>query len=166
MTKLKKITIRIFLVWFTLVPIAALAHFLVFPQESRCILIDFSDFEKDERIYYNSNTPQHKIDSLKAILKLASFRADSFWGEKTCNPKFIYCENEEDCEKYMGSLSVPANMKAKLGSYIVISRQGIDLDILAHELSHAELYERIGFYNWNFNLPLWFNPDFAVELSF
>jgi len=45
----------------------------------------------------------------------------------------------------------------------VVSGQGIDLDIIAHEISHAEFYERIGFYNWSFKIPRWFDEGLAMQ---
>ena len=51
----------------------------------------------------------------------------------------------------------------KLGSFIVISNQGVDLDIMAHEISHAEFYKRIGFYNWSFKIPRWFDEGLAMQ---
>ena len=63
MTKFKKIILRSFLVFLILIPIAAVAHFIIFPQESRCILIDYSGFKKEGRLYL---TLQHH--QLKSIL--------------------------------------------------------------------------------------------------
>lgn len=51
----------------------------------------------------------------------------------------------------------------KLGSYIVLSNDGIDLDIIAHEISHAEFYERVGFYKWSFSVPMWFKQGLAMQ---
>ncbi len=58
---------------------------------------------------------------------------------------------------------IPALTYIKFGSYIVISNEGVDLDIIAHEISHAEFYERIGFYNWSFKIPRWFDEGLAMQ---
>ena len=39
----------------------------------------------------------------------------------------------------------------------------MDLDIISHELSHAEFYKRIGFYNWTFKIPRWFDEGLAMQ---
>lgn len=127
------------------------------------MLIDYSDFKKDGRLYFNSKTPQHKIDSVKLLMELASNRITEFWGKQTCNPKFIYCENAEDFKKYGSPYQIPALAHIKLGAYVVISNEGVDLDIIAHEISHAEFYERIGFYNWSFKIPRWFDEGLAMQ---
>ncbi len=163
MTNFKKIVTRTFLVFLIIIPIAAFAHFIIFPQQTRSILIDYSDFKKEGRLYFNNNTPQNKVDTIKLLMHLASIRVAKFWGQKICNPKYIYCESDEDFKKFGSPYSVPALTHVKFGSYIVISNQGIDLDIIAHEISHAEFYERIGFYNWSFKIPRWFDEGLAMQ---
>lgn len=149
----------------TLIMLVSAIHFLVFPEETRAILIDFSKFKKQGDLYVNSHIPQHKIDTLTNILTIASARVDSFWGKKTCKPKFIYCENDSVFQKYSGKWITPAATKCKLGSYIIIGNEGIDVDILAHEICHAELYERIGFFKYSFNIPTWFNEGLAMQVD-
>ena len=163
MTKLKKVVRRTVLIFLMVIPVSGFAHFILFPQQTRSILIDYSDFKRDGRLYFNSNTPQNKVDTVKSIIELASNRVAAFWGRKTCRPKFIYCNADEDFKKFGSPFPVPALTHIKLGSYIVMSFQGVDLDIIAHEISHAEFYERIGFYNWSFKIPRWFDEGLAMQ---
>ncbi|MEJ7682086.1 MAG: hypothetical protein WKG06_30400 [Segetibacter sp.] len=62
-------------------------------------------------------------------------------GAKKCNLKFVYCDKEDDFEKYSVSPSAPAVTYLTLGSVVVLSNGAIDLDIIAHEISHAEFYD-------------------------
>lgn len=163
MTKIKRIFLRAGLVFIILIPVAAFAHYLIFPQETRVILIDFSNFKKEGKLYFNAETPQGKIDSINQLLRIASERVAAFWGEKKANPKFIYCNRQEDFKRYSISATVPAVTYCKMGSYIVLSNDGVDIDIIAHETSHAELYKRIGFFNKLTQLPLWFDEGLAMQ---
>jgi len=161
---LKRILFKIFLILLVFIPLAAFAHSLVFPHETRAILIDFSDFKKDGRLYYHPDTPQEKIDSLHSLIALGAERVEGLYGEKTCHPKFIYCEREEDFLKYSMSSAIPALAHLKLGSYIVLGKEGIDLDIISHEISHAELYERLGFFK-RMAVPAWFDEGLAMQID-
>jgi len=163
MTKLKKIIRRTVLIFLIVIPISAFAHFIFFPQETRSILIGYSNFKKDGRVYFNAATPHNKIDSLKSLITQASIRINNFWGQKKSNPKFIYCVNEDDFKKYCVNPSAPAVTYLKLGSVIVLSADAMDLDIIAHEFSHAEFYERTGFYKFNYNIPSWFKHGLAMQ---
>jgi hypothetical protein len=163
MVKLKKIIIRAFFVLLILIPVAALAHFIIFPQQSRSILIDYSGFKKDGRLYFNTATPQNKTDSLKALIELANTRVANFWGEKKSDPKIIYCNKAVEFIRYSSAPAAPAITYLKLGSYIVLSADAVDLDIIAHEISHAEFYERVGFYTWSYKIPAWFKHGLAMQ---
>ena len=37
------------------------------------------------------------------------------------------------------------------------------MDIIAHEMSHAELYERLGFFKMIFVIPRWFDEGLAMQ---
>lgn len=39
----------------------------------------------------------------------------------------------------------------------------MNLDIIAHEISHAEFYERVGFYEFNYKIPSWFKHGLAMQ---
>ncbi len=161
--RLKKIALRALLVMLGIIAIIPVAHYFVFPQQTRSILIDFSSFKRENRLYLDAKTSQSKIDSVGKLLALAELRVDQFWGGKTCNPKFIYCATDADFAKYGSDQDVPAVTIMKLGSYIVLSKDGLDPDIIAHEMAHAELYERIGFYAQEFKIPTWFSEGLAMQ---
>ena len=163
MIKFRKIIIRTCLIFIILIPVAAFAHFIVFPQETRSILIDYSNFKNEGRIYFNASTPHSKIDSLKSLIDQASTHIDNFWGEEMSNSKFIYCDNESDFKKYCVNPSAPAVTYLKLASVIVLSAEAMNTDIIAHKLLHAAFYERIGFYRFNYKIPSWFKHGLAMQ---
>lgn len=165
MSVLKKILIRTILLLIVVIPIAGFAHSIFYPQETRSILVDFSDYKRSGRIYAHPQTPQSKIDSLQMLIEEASVRVTVFWGQKISNPKFIFCESEEDYLKYSGSYLAPAVAHLKLGAHIVLAKDGLDLDVIAHEISHAELYERTGFYKKLFRIPTWFDEGLAMQVD-
>lgn len=145
------------------IPIAGGAHFVIFPNETRSILVDFSDLKKEGSIYYNVSTPPGKIDSLKWLIANAAVCTTNFWGHLSSFPKFIYCDNEADFKKYCINPTAPAVTYLKLGSVIVLSADAVDLDIISHEYAHAEFYERIGFWKFNYAIPSWFKHGLAMQ---
>lgn len=89
MARLKKIILRTVLVLLIMIPVAALAHFIIFPQQSRALLIDYSGLKKDGSLYFNPASSQNKVDTIKTLIERANTRIANFWGEKTSNPTFI-----------------------------------------------------------------------------
>lgn len=144
-------------------PILLVAHYFLFPQESKCILINYSDFKKDSNLYYDTATPPKTIDTLKAVIATASLRVTNFWGQTISDPKIIYCVTDSEFKEYGDERLDPATTHYKMGRYIVINNDGIDVDIIAHEMSHAEFEKRIGFYNETFKIPTWFDEGMAMQ---
>jgi hypothetical protein len=141
----------------------AIIHFIVFPQQTRCILINYSSFQKEGSLYADPKTKKPYRDSLQTLVEKGRLRLVDFWGEQQSNPLFIYCSDKASFEKYGNSFPVPALTHIKLGARIVISEEGLDEDIIAHEMTHAELYQRIGFFNWSFKIPRWFDEGLAMQ---
>ena len=59
----------------------------------------------------------------------------------------------------------PAAAIMHIGSYVVISKEGVDLDIISHELSHTELFERVGIFNRATKIPAWFDEGLAMQVD-
>lgn len=145
--------------------ITSISHALALPQPTRCLLIDFYDFDKEGEIYFRKDVSESSRGELKAIIKNAENRVARFWGEKTTNPKFIYCDTDDDFTAFGSPFSTPAATIMHIQSYIVISKDGADLDIISHELSHAELFARIGVINRNMKIPVWFDEGLAMQVD-
>jgi len=163
MTSVNKRVLRTLLIFLSLIPVTAFAHFILFPQETRSILIDFSSFNKEGRLYFNRDTKNSSVRNIESLIDSASIRVSGFWGGRKANPKIIYCDQDKDFKYYSVSPGAPAVTYCKLGTYIVLSKVGVDLDIIAHEISHTELYSRVGFYEWTFVIPDWFKHGVAMQ---
>jgi len=160
-TKIKRILIAFsFLTLFI-----GTAHALVFPQETRCILIDFYDFEKDGNLYFRADVDAATIADLQQKISKANARVEKFWKGKIVAPKYIYCQNNEDYKKFGVPFMTPACAHMKLGSYVVISNKGNDVHILAHEISHTVLFNKIGFFNRVLKIPVWFDEGLAMQVD-
>ncbi len=84
-----------------------------------------------------------------------------FWGSLNSDPVFIICSTEKEFNAFGEYKSEALTRVNPIGSYIVISPEGINENIIAHEITHAELYSRTGFVN-NYKIPEWFHEGLAV----
>ena len=148
-----------------IIPILVLIHFFAFPQQTRAILVDYSGLTKKGRLYFNPDIAPETIQKVESTILHADSKLKKFWGNLTSEPKIIYCDNDSDFKKFGNPFPVPAVTMVKLGTYIVISKSGVDSDIIAHEMSHAEFYQRVGFYNTTFKVPAWFDEGLAMQVD-
>jgi len=49
---------------------------------------------------------------------------------------------------------------------MVIGPDGINLDVLSHEMCHTELYHRLGWWRKEMRIPTWFDEGLAMQLDY
>lgn len=49
---------------------------------------------------------------------------------------------------------------------VVVGPEGRNLDVVSHELMHAELFERVGPWQRAFSVPTWFDEGLAMQLDY
>ncbi len=84
------------------------------------------------------------------------------FGEINSSPDIFACSSNACYQRLGGTTS---RAKAFGGSKILLSPRGITAPLIAHEWSHAELYDRLGGYPELKKVPAWFNEGLAVVVS-
>lgn len=156
---------KIFIILITILGISSIGHALVMPQVTRCMLIDLYDFEKEGQVYFRPHINEQKRNEIHQLIKQAELRVDKFWKARKATPKFIYTELDDEYVKFGAPFPTPAAAIMHFGSYVVINHNGVDLDIISHELSHLELYARIGLINRFLEIPVWFDEGLAMQVD-
>ena len=157
---------KVIIILLVLLMVVSIAHAIAMPQATRCMLVDLHNFDNSGRIYYRPGTDIETVQELETLLEEAIARVDKFWGGRVSNPKIIFCDDAEDYSKFGSPFPTPAVAILHFKPYVVVSAEGIDVDILAHELSHAELAARIGILNNTFNMPIWFHEGVAMQVDY
>ena len=135
------------------------------PRLINCLMIDFSSLEKiRHNVYVSEGTSNSEKDSLLKLLNKSNQRVKNLWGSVESDPVFIICSTFDDYIDYgMYKVDGLACMYP-FGTYIIISPDGINENIISHEICHAELYSRIGFSDDD-EIPLWFHEGLASLVS-
>ncbi len=162
---MKKLLKRTFIITLVLLPLMTFAHFIVFPQETSCIFVSFSNLEKKQNVYHSKKTTVAQLENLFRLKKVAEDKVKSFWGENVLlDYTLIYCNSEKAYNKY-GTAGTPATTTRKLGAYVVLSNEGVDEQIIAHEITHTILYNHIGWYKAITKIPTWFEEGLAMQVD-
>lgn len=154
--------------FFLLLIVGALGYYLAFPQVVRCYTIGLADFEAyDDHIFFSNGTTSSQKDSLLQLLIYSRRRINKLWGSYTSVPTIIYCHTEELYKKYGSTSGSPANFfGTPLGLYVVVSPSGLNIDIISHEMCHAELAQRLGWLTMTTQIPQWFNEGIALMVDY
>jgi hypothetical protein len=142
--------------------------FYLYPQIFYCEFIGLSSFHKVAKGTYLS--PDIKIRNyarFKWIITKSEARVDSFYQGRKSSPKIIICSNPQQYQKYCNSSEgAGCSIGTPWGnSYVILNAQGMNSDVIAHEMSHAELLEQLGWWNVTMKVPQWFNEGIALMLD-
>jgi hypothetical protein len=136
--------------------------------------IRFRDFaEVEPNIFINSNYSYvtvnddgelvGKVDIPSIVNEARSRVAAFFGGELQSDSVFIFSDNDKTINK-TGDRHAYSFTLYNYYSYIAISYRNINVDIIAHEITHAELHYRLmngRMFQFNVSVPTWFNEGLA-----
>jgi hypothetical protein len=165
--------LRKFLIWalgilLTGILFIGFSYFFAYPQVFRCATIRFARFtEIQAGIYISDSTSATQQEKLISLIKSSRQRLNNFWDTTESKPVIIFCHSPELYEQYGSPNGSPANFFASpLGAYVVISPEGLDVDVISHEMCHAELTGRVGWLTMNTQVPQWFNEGLALMVDY
>jgi hypothetical protein len=80
-------------------------------------------------------------------------------------PKVVIAANDIEASDF-GSNPYGKALLTPLGQCIVFGPKGQNIDVIAHEYTHAEVHYRVGWLNHMLNVPVWFNEGVGLLVDF
>lgn len=131
-----------------------------------CELIEYSDYEKiSPNVYVSTSFSLAKKEHLRAIIDSAKSRVSSTFGPMISNPKVVVVADEVEASAFGSNLYGRA-LLTPLGQCLIFGSEGHNIDVVAHEHVHAEVHQRVGWFNHLLKVPLWFNEGVALLVDF
>ena len=122
-----------------------------------------STFQKiDDNLYINKGY-SGSAEEISDIIGQAVERDTAFFGEMRCldDTMIIICDNEKLTQK-IGDKTTHTLAFPKKKDVICISQDYLNVDIIAHELTHAELHTHLSV-SARRRLPTWFDEGTATQ---
>lgn len=124
-----------------------------------------SSFEKvSDHIYANKNYSGNIKEAIQ-LTEEALERDRAFFGELQCTETtktiVIICDDDKLLSKLGGDHDTKTSFDPKK-NYISVSDEYLNIDIIAHELTHAELHTRLNM-NALKRIPTWFDEGLATQ---
>ncbi|MFN8348229.1 MAG: hypothetical protein U0X91_24720 [Spirosomataceae bacterium] len=158
--------IRRFSSWFLLVILAIIiSYYVLFPHIWRCQWIAYSDFKKvTPTLYISPELSAKHLQSARRAMAEARRRIAKLWGTPAGEAIFILCEHTEEYRRYCNSgEGAGCSIGTPWGaSYIILNPDGLNTDVIAHEMCHDELFTRLGWWTTTRQIPQWFNEGLAL----
>lgn len=141
-----------------------LAVFFQYTALGYRMTVQYRDFTEIQTNIYLDNSYSGDRDGLAAIINEAKNRVSDFWGTTESIPTVIISDNERTIAKLGGDHDTKTTVLFQVHSYISVSIEYLNVDIVAHELTHAELHKRL--YHGKLQqtvIPIWFDEGVALQ---
>lgn len=160
---------RLFL-WILMGSVAfVVSYFVLFPHVFHCFAVQYSDFSlSSERLYVSPELSPRVQGHANALIEEAQKRIETFWGGRVGNPTIILCQRADQYRRYCNSgEGAGCSIGTPWGtSYIVLNMDGLNADVIAHEMCHDELFSRLGWWKTTRQIPQWFNEGLALMVDY
>jgi hypothetical protein len=144
------------------------AYTVIFASQVRCLFVEWSELEEiAPGVYVEPSMIGSDRAMLLAEIAESRIRLAAFFQKTKSVPIIIAGESERIMAQYGAPLGTPGmNHTTLFGSYIVLGAEGLNVDVISHELCHAELFARVGWYNRQTKIPTWFDEGLALILDY
>lgn len=131
------------------------------------LYLDKLKFEQTA-IYVNPKMTKEERQKIILLYQKSRLRIDSIFGATKAKPAILVGNTNEVMQLFGHSTNQKQQIQTGMthltpfGAYIILSPEGINVDVLSHELSHAELMERLGWKTRRQKVPIWFDEGLAM----
>ncbi|MCL2866334.1 MAG: hypothetical protein FWF47_01075 [Clostridia bacterium] len=148
-----------------LVIMIAVALFFQFTSFGYRMTVSLRGFVKAAPHVYIHQNFTGNINEVLDIVNESRQRVNGYFGEIRSNPTIIICDDLNVINKLGGDHDTMTAVIFNVYSYIVVSSEYLNTDIVAHEMTHAEVHKRLfnGKIGMTYLVPTWFDEGFALQ---
>ena len=130
------------------------------------VFVGWSDYKKlEDGVYVDPTLSDVERQRALSGLQMARDRVTALYGAPIAKPVTIIAASAEEAAKF-GVTDVPGTAFVSLtATHVVLNMERFSLDVTAHELMHAELAERLGYWARIRKLPTWFDEGVALQVD-
>ncbi|MGB2739094.1 hypothetical protein [uncultured Pseudoalteromonas sp.] len=125
-----------------------------------CEAVGLTDYEQVAPNIFALPSVENIEEVLRSILD-GRQRVDSTFGEMIAIPKIVIVANKVEANNF-GANSTATAYYTPMGTCIILGPKGQNVDVTAHELTHAEVGQRVGWLTHWLEIPVWFNEGVAL----
>lgn len=132
------------------------------------ITIKYHGFKEVRNNIFIDNDYLDEDEEILSMIDIANERNEEFFGKLEGKTVIIVTNDEEKLNK-LGNPSSTAFTTTYVfngaHNYTVVAGKKAELDVLAHELSHAEIHSRLYKNKWSSkdSIPIWFDEGLAMQ---
>ena len=136
------------------------------PGATACAIVESTRLESlPDGTLVESGSSAPERDKLLDLMSRARARIEKTYGAPRAKPIVVFFQDTQ----FFWPLKLNAyGSTSFIGSRacVMVGPKGQNLDVVAHELMHAELFERVGYLRRFTEVPVWFDEGIAMQVDF
>ena len=129
--------------------------------------IEYSDFNNiSKNIYIDPALEESEYAAILDLLSESKERIRSKYGSFTAFPVIVITGTAKNSRKYGLGIFPGKAFAAPWAQYVVVSNQAHDVNLLSHELMHAQMREVLGYWAYQTKIPTWFDEGVAMQVDY
>ena len=129
--------------------------------------IEYSDFNNiSKNLYIDPALEESEYKAILDLLNESKERIRNKYGSFTAFPIIVITGSTKNARKYgLGNFPGKA-FAAPWEQYVVVNSQSHDVNLLAHELMHAQMREVLGYWAYQTKIPTCFDEGVAMQVDY
>lgn len=138
-----------------------------YPHAFWSATVAYSDFASiEENTYVDNQFVDSEKERFRSLLQQAKQRIEQNFGGYSSSPRIIFVSNPEKVKKFALGNAPAVTHITPWEQYIIIGPKTNSIDVIAHELFHAEIAIRLGYWAWQTKFPVWLNEGLAMQVDY
>ena len=144
------------------------AYYYWFPAIWHCQTVRFGPFTSHSGgLYISDEATASQRDSLLHSIARSRQRIRAFWGRQVGDSSIIFCHDKSTYSKFaLMDEGAGCSLGTPTGSWIVLNPDGLNVDVISHEMCHDELFTRLGWFKTKNSVPQWFDEGLALMVDY
>lgn len=131
-----------------------------------CELLPLMGYQElDSKVFLAPDIPSDQKEELSRMVDLAVERLTETYGAPIATPWMVITSDVATAKRW-GSNETGAMNRMPWCSCIIIGPEGQNVDVMAHEMLHAEIQKRVGLWRLLKEIPVWFDEGAALTLDY
>ena len=152
----------------TFLLLCLISYIVLLPEQTFTLLaLSTKANELEDRIFVSESVAEDKSLQLQKMVAAAQARVADFLNDTAPEATIILVAVEDRPERYGLTGNKPGlTHTSPFGAYIVLTERGLNVDVIAHELMHAELHQQFGWWLRQTEVPTWFDEGLALMVDY
>jgi hypothetical protein len=144
------------------------AYYYWFPAIWRCQTVRFADFTAlPGGVRVSNDATAYERTALLQAVERSRQRIRNFWGKQLGDSSIIFCHDARCYADYaLQDEGAGTSLGTPTGSWIVLGPEGLNDDVISHEMCHDELFTRLGWFKTKNSVPQWFDEGLALMVDY